>query len=330
MGVPFEMGPEMWLAHWALYLKEKNPDLCLYSNDGYKFQIHRDVFYQTKVMFDMLNALSSNQGVYELLIPVLNKKNWDFFVHFLYTGIIHPTDREKITFGILVKIFGFPEWMVNFKPENVGPSEFTKEIPEQEEPVIPTPSDEAQNFQELEQTDESPFEIGDSSPQHELGASFNQSGSKSGQNYDCRICNSKQKHEKSLYLHLIMFHYKDDAEMVAQGKDYVMEVYYRNYPNSTPMKQKRPFTQDEDLKIIHFVHEHKTIFNMKMWRNLVESKILPQRSSMTLKKRFFNSILPNIENYPLADPEKEFFGKILMIMQKVTSEKNEQDITVCK
>ena len=51
--------------------------------------------------------------------------------------------------------------------------------------------------------------------------------------------------------------------MVAQGKDYVMEVYYRNYPNSTPMKQKRPFTQDEDLKIIHFGLFHLQVFTSK-------------------------------------------------------------------
>ena len=41
--------------------------------------------------------------------------------------------------------------------------------------------------------------------------------------------------------------------MMAKGKDYVMETYYRNYPKSTTVKRKRPpFTPEEDVKIINF------------------------------------------------------------------------------
>ena len=52
-----------------------------------------------------------------------------------------------------------------------------------------------------------------------------------------------------------------------------------------------------------------------------ESKIFPGRSSMTLRKRFFNSILPNIEKLPLGESEKENLGKILALAQETFNTK---------
>ena len=84
---------------------------------------------------------------------------------------------------------------------------FVTETLEQKEAVTSTPSDEAQNFQELKQTDESPLANGESNPEPKVVANLDQSFSKLGQNFTCIICNKKLDHENGLYLHLIMFHY---------------------------------------------------------------------------------------------------------------------------
>ena len=45
--------------------------------------------------------------------------------------------------------------------------------------------------------------------------------------------------------------------IMAKGKDYVMESYYRNYPKLTTVKRKRPpFTPEEDVRIINFGQFH--------------------------------------------------------------------------
>jgi len=109
---------------------------------------------------------------------------------------------------------------------------------------------------------------------------------------------------------------------MAQGKDYVMETYYRNCPKSTTVKRKRPpFTPEEDVKIINFVLEQNSILKVQVWRAMEESKIFPGRSSMTLRKRFFNSILPNIEKLPLGESEKENLGKILALARETFNTK---------
>ena len=95
---------------------------------------------------------------------------------------------------------------------------FVTETLEQKEPVTPTPSDEAHNFQELKQTDESPLENGESNPEPKVGANLDQSFSKLGQNFICQICNKKLDHENGLYLHLIMFHYTVSIFYMFQGR----------------------------------------------------------------------------------------------------------------
>ena len=78
-------------------------------------------------MFDMLNAFFSDQGgMCELMIPSLNRKELGYAVYFFYTGIVHPQDFGKVTMEILVKVFGFPEWFINFKPEISDSSNSTK------------------------------------------------------------------------------------------------------------------------------------------------------------------------------------------------------------
>ena len=74
----------------------------------------------------MLDAFVSDQGVCEVMIPSLNRKELGYAVYFFYSGIVHPQDLGKVTMEILVKVFGFPEWFINFEPEKSDPSNATK------------------------------------------------------------------------------------------------------------------------------------------------------------------------------------------------------------
>ena len=50
--------PETFL---ELYLKKEQPDCTIFSKDGTKFNIHKELLYQTKLM---KNILSDNYNVY--------------------------------------------------------------------------------------------------------------------------------------------------------------------------------------------------------------------------------------------------------------------------
>ena len=40
------------------------------------------------------------------------------------------------------------------------------------------------------------------------------------------------------------------------------------------------------------------------WQEMVQAKIMPGRSKMAIQRRFFDSIMPSIENYGLSLDEK--------------------------
>ena len=93
------------------YLTAKHPDCNLYSEDGTKFQVHKEIFSQTRFMRDIL----ANNNEYccediEIFCPC-NREELSNLVHFLYVGQIY-CDSEFEPEGIfenLHKIFGFPD-----------------------------------------------------------------------------------------------------------------------------------------------------------------------------------------------------------------------------
>lgn len=94
-----------------LYLKNKPPDCILYSHDGAKFKIHREIFSQTKFLREILSSTKENCcGTLEIFCPCTEEELW-YLVHFLYHGEIHCENKNESLkiHDDLSKMFGFSE-----------------------------------------------------------------------------------------------------------------------------------------------------------------------------------------------------------------------------
>ena len=92
------------------YLKNKSRDCILFSEDGSKFKVHKELFGQTNFLREILSS-NKNQccGTVEIICPC-SKDELSSLVNFLYDGEIHckeESDSLKIIEN-LEKIFGFP------------------------------------------------------------------------------------------------------------------------------------------------------------------------------------------------------------------------------
>ena len=66
------------------YLKSKETDCILYSNNGVEFNIHKEVLYQTKFMQNiLLSAYHNCCGTIEIICPC-SEAELDYMVNFLY------------------------------------------------------------------------------------------------------------------------------------------------------------------------------------------------------------------------------------------------------
>ena len=97
------------------FLKSKEPDCTLYSEEGMKYNIHKEIFYQTQFMrniFESSNTICCKEK--EIFCPCSGNE-LESMVNFLYNGrasSLKVTDIAKILDN-LTRIFGFPE---NFNP----------------------------------------------------------------------------------------------------------------------------------------------------------------------------------------------------------------------
>ena len=91
------------------YLKNKSRDCILYSKDGSKFKVHKELFGQTKFLRKILSSANERCcGTIEVFCPC-SKDELNHLVNFLYDGEIHceeEFDSLKILEN-LNKIFGF-------------------------------------------------------------------------------------------------------------------------------------------------------------------------------------------------------------------------------
>ena len=99
------------------YIKKKPADCILYSEGGFQFKIHKELFGQTEFMRKILTSANgqccSGCSMIEILCPC-NKEDLGHLVHFLYDGEIHCDSETDSAFKILStlsQVFGFPEDM---------------------------------------------------------------------------------------------------------------------------------------------------------------------------------------------------------------------------
>ena len=93
------------------YLKKEEPDCILYSKEGIKFNIHKEILYQTKLM---KNILLSGHSVccqnIEIFCPC-SENELESVLNFLYNGTNSYNEKTEVTqiLDHLIKIFGFPK-----------------------------------------------------------------------------------------------------------------------------------------------------------------------------------------------------------------------------
>ena len=92
-----------------VYLKTKSTDCILYSEDGSKFKVHKELFGQTDFLRNILSSAKEHCcGIVEVFCPCTQKELGNI-IEFLYKGEINlekETDFIKIQEN-LCEIFGF-------------------------------------------------------------------------------------------------------------------------------------------------------------------------------------------------------------------------------
>ena len=91
------------------YLKNKSTDCILYSYDGGKFKVHKELFGQTQFLRKILSSTKDHCcGTIEVICPC-SKEELSHLVNFLYDGEIHCKEESETLKIIenLQKIFGF-------------------------------------------------------------------------------------------------------------------------------------------------------------------------------------------------------------------------------
>ena len=93
-----------------LYLKKKEPDCILYSKEGVKFNVHKEILYQTELM---KNILLDDHGQFSQSIEIFcpcSDKEIESILNFLYNGSISCYQEDEVSkiLNNLTKLFGFP------------------------------------------------------------------------------------------------------------------------------------------------------------------------------------------------------------------------------
>ena len=121
-----------------VYTKTKSPDCILYSQDGSKFKVYKEIFCQTSFQRKILSTATENCcRTLEILCPC-TKEELELLVNFLYDGEINISNASvsRKFKENLIKIFGYPKELslydqgtgVNISSKNIS-SQSSKYIP---------------------------------------------------------------------------------------------------------------------------------------------------------------------------------------------------------
>ena len=92
------------------FLQNKETDCILYSKEGIKFDIHKEILYQTDLMKNLFSSEHSwcCQSI-EIFCPCSGNE-LESFLNFLYNGKIYCNTEKDATImlGNLTSMFGFP------------------------------------------------------------------------------------------------------------------------------------------------------------------------------------------------------------------------------
>ena len=103
------------------FLQNREPDCFLYSNDGMKFDIHKEIFYHSEWMRNIfIDTKDTCCREIEIFCPC-SADELEIITKFLYSGEIffnNETEVSDVT-NILTKIFGFSGDQFYFDDDSV-------------------------------------------------------------------------------------------------------------------------------------------------------------------------------------------------------------------
>ena len=95
--------------YFEVYLQKKSADCILCSNDGFVFEIHKELLSQTKFLREILSSAKEHCcGMLEIFCPC-SKEELKHLISFFLTGEISCIEKIEAVKVVenLVKIFGY-------------------------------------------------------------------------------------------------------------------------------------------------------------------------------------------------------------------------------
>ena len=116
----FNKNPMAIAEYMDTYLKLNPPDCNFFSEDGYKFPVHKEILYQTKAMRDIVKNFDCCCNNIDIIFSTVNKNQLELMVQFLYRGEIVCTDQTIATevTSIIENILGIPMDMNETQQDN--------------------------------------------------------------------------------------------------------------------------------------------------------------------------------------------------------------------
>ena len=105
----YSKDPRILITEMESYFKSNPPDCNLYSGDNYVKPVHKEIFYQTQFMRDMVKSVEPDSSV-DIICHSVSKEELDVIVDFLYNGTIFGKNEIDVYQSSmkLHKLFGFP------------------------------------------------------------------------------------------------------------------------------------------------------------------------------------------------------------------------------
>ena len=101
--------PQLMVDNMEIYFRERPPDCSLFTGGNFEIRVHKEVFYQTPYLQEMIKTSSIDSKI-DIMCPDLSLQEVEIIVQFLYSGEIYHYDQNFIAevSKNLADLFGFP------------------------------------------------------------------------------------------------------------------------------------------------------------------------------------------------------------------------------
>ena len=101
------------MEYFEVYTTRKEPDIKIYSTNGFCFKMHKEMFDHTRFQRELLMNTCCLKDDIEIFLPDVTKEVLAQIVQFFYSGTIECDDQDEFSqvVNVLMTTFGFPSDM---------------------------------------------------------------------------------------------------------------------------------------------------------------------------------------------------------------------------